>query len=176
MAKFVNIDKVFNFTGNKIKNFWELNPQLRIVEPFDEIYPASEKMWGIFFWTEPDSNYNKLYTLDKPKRLESIRKYIDPEFDPVELDKYVLAYRKYCMSPEARELGEWITMAEMASNALRNLQTADIDDIRKAFIAMEKGLHVLEKMNELQQKLDSQVGDFRVVGGRKETLSEQGLL
>ena len=67
-------------------------------------------------------------------------------------------------------------MAEMASNALRNLQTADVDDIRKAFIAMEKGLSVLEKMNELQQKLDSFTNDFRVIGGRKETLSEQGLL
>lgn len=176
MAKFVNLDKAFTFSGNKIKDFWELNPQLRLIEPFDELYPASEKMWGIFFWSEPDNNHNKLYTLDKIKRLETIRKYVDPDFDPDVLHNYIVAYKKYCLSPEARELGEWITMAEMASNALRNLQTADVDDIRKAFIAMEKGLNVLEKMNELQQKLDSFTNDFRVIGGRKETLSEQGLL
>ena len=176
MAKFVNLDKTFVFSGNKIKDFWELNPQLRLIEPFDEIYPASEKMWGIFFWSEPDNNHNKLYTLDKIKMLETIRKHIDPDFDPDVLHEYIMAYKKYCISPEARELGEWITMAEMASNALRNLQTADVDDIRKAFIAMEKGLSVLEKMNELQQKLDSFTNDFRVIGGRKETLSEQGLL
>lgn len=176
MAKFVEIDKTFTFSKDKPKDFWELNPQLRIIEPFDELYPHSEKMWGIFFWTEPDNNYNKLYTLDKPKRLESIKKYIDPEFNPVELDKYILAYRKYCLSAESRELSEWISMAEMASNALRNLQTADVDDIRKAFIAMEKGLNVLEKMHDLQQKLDTFKNDFRVIGGRKETLSEQGLL
>lgn len=176
MAKFVELDKTFNFTKGGIKNFWELNPQLRLIEPFDEIYPASDIMWGIFFWTEPDSNYNKLYVLDKPKRLESIRKYICETFDPNEYDKHISTYKKYCLSPESRELAEWISMAEMATNALRNLESGDVDDIRKAFIAMEKGLNVLEKMHDLQQKLDTFKGDFRVVGGRKETLSEKGLL
>ncbi|GIV86019.1 MAG: hypothetical protein KatS3mg054_0048 [Chloroflexus sp.] len=106
---------VFVETGSgdiERENFWELNPQIKYISPFAEVYASdtsqdkqksSRLMWSIWLWTDPDVR-NKVWRQAEEVKYQSIKRF-NPEFDiyDPEVKKLVEAYEDRMLTPAARE-------------------------------------------------------------------------
>jgi hypothetical protein len=95
-----------NFEMNQ--NFWTINPQLKIMSPFNQLYnrdktkdksTSSKEMWVIFFLCDPDEEANKFATIPVKSRKEMLSKTFFEIDDNDEVIKECLKeYPNLCLS------------------------------------------------------------------------------
>lgn len=187
---FVNVDKAYRPDSN----FWELNPQLAIMPPFDKLYKeddggdlSSKKMWCIFFMSDPDEDDNKFYRVPIRERKEMLREVWCPEIDWEDevIQECLTRYPYVCLTTLQRDLKEQKEMLIRINKYLDDLpltiDTSDgktkipgtITQITKA----KKELKVIyDYILQLEEQVSGEKSKTQVYGGRQETFSEQKLI
>ena len=93
------------------RNFWELNPQLKYMSPFKDLYDSDESkgkehssrvMWCVYLHQDP-SYENKVYRLPPADKESTIRNYYDKfDFSDPLIQHCLSAYEEFCLTPAAR--------------------------------------------------------------------------
>lgn len=177
-------------------NFWELNPQIRYIEPFNEVYEldkgkeeSSNIMWVTFFMCDPDNEKNKFYRYKIEERKKFIEEnfYPDVDWESELLVKSMEAYPQKCLTAIQKALKEEIdsmterakvlreteytvTKTEIINNkAVRITGTAkELDDARA------KTISLYENYRKLEEEFFQEKASTRVRGGRTLTKAETG--
>ena len=103
-------------TDYEKENFWELNPQLKIMLPFHKLYKrdksknkdiSSKEMWCIFFMEEVDEEFNKFAKV----KFEERAKILKETFYMIDLNDEVIqecieGYNTYMLTLVARAFKE----------------------------------------------------------------------
>lgn len=110
MYKFVN-----SSNGDYSINFWTLNPQLTLINPFRKLYErdktkdksvSSLEMWCVYMYCDPSYD-NKIFRLPPDKKLEAIT-YLYNDFNKEEDDiaECIAQYDIYCLTSAAKAFKE----------------------------------------------------------------------
>lgn len=179
MNTFINIKKEFK----PDQNFWELNPHLRFVKPFSELYSedtsknklqSSKDMWCIFFLSEPDENINVYYRLDNDEIL-AVCKRFNPNFhDTDELIKTCMReYPEVCLTVIERMLKITKDFLKKRNSFLKEVNY-NLDTMRDIDNALGKTGKIEEDFDKIVQKYDeSKRMEIQIHGGRKLTAREK---
>jgi hypothetical protein len=111
-------------------NWWALNPQMKLMKPFNELFKrdttkdkttSSKEMWSIFFISEPDEKLNRFYRYTIEQKLDMIKSDFYPEFN--ENDEVILncinEYPNACLTSLGRAFKEEKDSLIERSNLLR---------------------------------------------------------
>lgn len=110
MYKFVN-----SSNGDYSLNFWILNPQLTLINPFRKLYErdttkdksvSSLEMWCVYMYADPSYD-NKIFRLPPDKKLEAIS-YLYDKFDRDEdlMSECIEQYDIHCLTSAAKAFKE----------------------------------------------------------------------
>lgn len=178
MSKFTNINT--NFTPDV--NFWELNPQLIIMDTFDECYAldaggieSSKIMWCVFFLSDPDGSVNKFYRQGKIKTKQTLSEtyYPDVDWDSELFKRLTQTYESVCLTSPQRALKDIIDLIVRRNDFLVNLEF-DLDTMVKLDNALVKGTKIFDDYDKLKQRFLDSKDVARLKGGRKKSKSETG--
>ncbi len=180
------------------QNFWEINPQLILHNPFSKLYNSSKNTnktsldaWMIFFLSDPDPTKNTFYRIPYKQRLDTLQKNYHPKFDPDNaiIQECLEQYSQLILTAVERSLKEEIDSMVQRAKLLRTTDyTLDKTVIEHGKPLTIKGTatqldsmraktpKLYENYEKLQQKFIKQQEETRIRGGRKETASEKGLL
>lgn len=177
---FVTVPKPFDPTIN----FWELNPNIRVISPFSVLYASdnggarsSDSMWSVVFMCDPDEDINIFFRYSLSER----RKHVGSMFPNADLDtqlfeECVQVYPFECMDSIQRSLydlkNSLRARATFLYGAEYNLDTGkDLDIMHKNTKTLYSDLQkVIEEFSASKEV------DVRINGGRKESLGEKGAL
>lgn len=116
-----NITENFNLNNN----FWDYNPQFKIVSPFKELFnsdksrgkkTSSNIMWAISLCYHPESD---LYNLpDKDIRVFDMVK--DKSFKLEDYDEYVELFKDMCLSQAQKSLEAWDSRMKQRDRFLKD--------------------------------------------------------
>lgn len=179
MNTFIKIKKEFK----PDTNFWSLNPHLRFVKPFADLYnedktkdknASSKTMWCVFFLCEPDEDMNLYYRFDEEDLLETCKTY-DTNFDRFEpiTQACIQAYPEMCLTVIER-------MLKMTKDLFKRrtafLKEADYDFNTMTMI--DKAIAATPKMEEdfdkiVQKYNEEKNKEVQMLGGRKQTAREK---
>ncbi len=179
MKTFINIKKEFK----PDQNFWELNPHLRFVKPFSELYSeddsknktkSSKHMWCIFYLSEPDEDINLYYRLDNNEILDVCLKF-NPEFDLNDeiILECIREYPEVCLTVIERTLKMTKDLFKKRNVFLKeadyNYETMkEIDNAIAKTPKMEEDFDkIVQKYNETKNV------EIQIHGGRKLTAREK---
>lgn len=170
-------------------NFWDDNPQIAILKPFNLLYnrdkskkktTSSKEMVVIFFLSEPDSEKNKFYRVPPVERLEMLKETFYSEFNEEDdvIKECLTSYPNLCLSPVERALKEEIDSLVKRQQFISNFnyEGATLDQIKTIDIIRSKTMALYDNYEKLESKFIKQKTEARVRGGRKRSLTEKKLL
>ena len=180
MNSYILIKKEFN----PELNFWELNPHLKYVKPFSQLYKedksknkeqSSKTMWCIVWMVDPDEDINRYYRLQEDLRMETCKEF-NPKFnenDPLTKECWD-AYPNVCLTTIERILKEEKEFLVKRSEFLRNV-AYDFDTMKMVDEARSKSKKLMEDFEITEKKfVEAKQKDVRIHGNRKQTAREQG--
>lgn len=190
----VKINK--NFTPTQ--NFWELNPQLIIMQPFDRLYAtddggevSSKYAWMCFFMKDPDEDDNVFYSLPEEQRVKMLRETYFPDLD-LGFKEYVdclEAYPDICLSMVEKSIMKQKELIRRRDRFLDNMEyTLDSHQVVAGKVQVIPGTfkqleaahkttpQVYKMLKELEELFIQEKSSGEVYGGRRETFSEKGLI
>lgn len=174
---FTNITK----KTNPNTDFWELNPQIQYISPFNKLKDAfkdsSQHMWAIFFMSDPDEDVNKFYRYDLEKRKQNIQNfYPNIKWKDALFIECLEAYPYECMTAVQRSLKE---MQDSLKQRAKFLITTPytLDTSAKLDAMHTKTDKIYDQLEKAHQKFQKQKEEeVRVYGGRKLSMSEKKLI
>jgi hypothetical protein len=192
---FVKASVPFNINDN----FWEMNPFVRFISPFNKLYEienSSHYAWAMWMMCDPDETENTLYRQPPEIRKETIsRIYPDIDWDNEIFNECMDAYPFECMNAVERALLEEKESLRERAKLIRDTPytldetkvTLGKDGSEKAIVikgtatqldAMRtKSKKIYEDLEELLAKFTAQKStSAKVKGGRDETPTEKGLI
>jgi hypothetical protein len=108
-------------------NFWDVNPELKILEEFSKVYEkdkskakqdSSTVMWGIYYAYHPESKfYNLPGKLDRLK--DSFIKQKDFKWD--NYTEVIITYKEAVLTDAERALSSWGEIMSMRDRSLKKL-------------------------------------------------------
>lgn len=183
-------------------NFQELNPQMKLIKPYSELYKlenSSKDMQMIFFLCDPDEDENKFARWDYDTRLKILKETFHPDFDPKNplIEECLYSYPTDCLSAAERAFKEEKESLFKRAKFLKNAEYT-FDDVERdakgavIFVAgkpmTRKGtadtldkmrgytLKIYQQYEEVEAVFSKEKEKARVVGGRKESLTERNVL
>jgi len=188
------------------ENVWEINTQLKFFPGYSELYKrdkskdkskSSKEMWSILFLEDPDPE-NLYYRLSPEERIEAVKGFYE-DFD--EEDELIISLRdKYSFdildSVERSfksEVDSLVERSKLIRETKYTLEDYERDvkgniiyisgkPMKKPGTASEldkmraSSLKIYEQYEQIKQMFDKNKGEVRIYGGRKESLSEKGLI
>jgi len=109
-----------NYPINPDVNYWIANPQVRYIEPFNEIYDvddggekSSKYMYCITFFCDPDEEENKYFRMTEEVRKKNLKNYFkEVDWNNKLFKKGLAAYPFECMDSIKRSLKEELESAK----------------------------------------------------------------
>ncbi|RMG73523.1 MAG: hypothetical protein D6711_10685 [Chloroflexi bacterium] len=198
MYLFVNSTEKFNIENN----FWELNPQIKYIEPYKKLYDrdttpdkskSSKEMWCIWLYKDPSYN-NKIGKLPDKDKKEAIRSYY-PEFnedDPV-IAECMLKYVDHCLTPAARAYMSMETAINNTALKINELSQNTDELTLDEYIPMggnrfqlikgklpqlmklfEQKNKLIEQYFAIKERFEEEQAEERIYGGGKLSLADKG--
>ena len=175
------------------ENFWELNPQIQYISPFNELKDkfkdSSQHMWAIFFMSEPDEDINKFYRYDLEKRKLQINNFYSKiKWDNKLFTECLEAYPFECLNTVQRSLKDELDSLKKRSKLIRETDpTLDYTDpssgktlkgtAGQLDTMRTKSEKIYDQLEKAMLKFNKQKEDeVKVYGGRSQTASEKGLM
>jgi hypothetical protein len=161
-------------------NFWEVNPQLRVPEPFSGFYSqdkskgkshSSKLMWALAFFADFDSKYRALSENER-KRLVSEDILKEPGFDWNTISDYVKAWDMFKSVP-MKQMCEWERLMNEKTEYMRTLKynAETADEIEKRLLSNTK---LYSEYEEIMARLIQEGEGGTMMGGGMESLTERG--
>lgn len=177
MNNFVQIPDNFN---PKI-SFDKLNPQIKYVHPFAELYKNNKLevydklMWACTFMCHPDDAKNKLYRLSEEERKIAITENYYPKlnWDDKIFQECLEQYPYICLTSVQRALKDEKEFLLKRGLFLKHV-VYDMDTMKDIDLSVSKTAKIYEGFEQLEEKyLNEKAKGSEVYGGRQETLAEQ---
>lgn len=181
MSRFVKVNTDFDPTVN----FWDLNPQLIFMIPFNKVYAldgggflSSAYMWTVYFISDPDETVNKFFKFGRVKIQSMLEETYFKENKPNwQEEAYVDALEAYPeVSLNAVQRAFLLKKQHIVARAkFLNEQEYTLDTVAKLDLAHGKTSKILDEYDKIEEKffLEKSKG-ARVKGGRKQSKSEKG--
>ena len=162
-------------------NFWQINPQLCIMEPLKTLYDAdkskskedsSKIMWAIALIVDPESKFFNL-PLDQRRKLISKDYLQNPKFNFDDYKEHARFYELLSITPAKRQLVIWNTKLDEKTSLLEKMvySVENAEFLEKLLASNSKLYSELERISEQLVK----EGEFGIVkGGSEESISEKG--
>lgn len=179
MNTFINIKKEFK----PDLNFWELNPHLRYVRPFSELYAedsskgkwdSSNNMWCVYYLSEPDEDINLYYRLPLDQLIDTCQNF-NPKFDYENelIQRCIKEYPETCLTTIER-------MLKMTKDLFkkRAMFLKDVDYDFNTMTVIDKAIGATPKLEEdfdkiVQKYSEEKNKDVQLLGGRKQSAREK---
>jgi hypothetical protein len=167
----------FDYEKNRY-SFWDVNPEFKFTEPFDDYYNAtenkdysSEVMWAIFLFCDIKSPKIRLR---KDERDLDIKKYFlkDETFSFDYHEDLVDAYPKVVMTKIQRELKVWQDKIEERNKFLESV-TYDLSTYEALDKMMKDSKLIWESFGKIYKEYQDENIETRARGGREESFTEK---
>jgi hypothetical protein len=167
----------FDYEKNRY-SFWEVNPEFKFTEPFDDYYNAtenkdfsSEVMWAIFLFCDIKSPKIRLR---KDEREEDIKKYFlkDDTFSFEYHQDLIDAYPKVVMTKIQRELKVWQDKIEERNKFLETVSYS-LDTFEALDKMMKDSKLIWESFGKIYKEYQEENIETRARGGREESFTEK---
>lgn len=167
----------FDYEKNRY-SFWEVNPEFKFTEPFDDYYNAtenkdfsSEVMWAIFLFCDIKSPKIRLR---KDEREEDIKKYFlkDDTFSFEYHQDLIDAYPKVVMTKIQRELKVWQDKIEERNKFLETVSYS-LDTFEALDKMMKDSKLIWESFGKIYKEYQDENIETRARGGREESFTEK---
>jgi hypothetical protein len=167
----------FDYEKNRY-SFWDVNPEFKFTEPFDDYYNAtenkdysSEVMWAIFLFCDIKSPKIRLR---KDERELDIKKYFlkDETFSFDYHEDLVDAYPKVVMTKIQRELKVWQDKIEERNKFLESV-TYDLSTYEALDKMMKDSKLIWESFGKIYKEYQDENIETRARGGREESFTEK---
>lgn len=165
------------------QSFWELNPHLRYVKPFSELYDeddsknkktSSNTMWCIYYLSEPDETINIYYRLPTDQLLDTCKNF-HPDFDYNNelVQRCIREYPEVCLTVMERMLK---MTKELFKKRTMFLKEADYDF--STMTVIDKAIAATPKLEEdfdkvVQKYTEEKNKEVQLLGGRKQSAREK---
>lgn len=193
MSYLVNIEKQFDIDTN----FWDLNPQLAVMSPFNKLYNrdstpekdmSSREGWAIFLFAESSAR-SKFYRLPIEERKQEIKENLCPHMnwnDEV-IKECISKYPILCMSAVERALKEEEDFLIKRSDFIKEQEytltrteivdgkSFKIEGTAKELDTMAKNSKgIWDRFMEVKAEFEAEEAKSNLRGGRTESKSERG--
>ena len=179
MSSFVNVVSDFSTKAN----FWELNPQLILMQPFHKLYQldggaeqSSKFMWAVYFICDPDESVNKFFKFGKEGVQEMLEetyfKEESPDWNNTIYEECLEAYPEMCLTTIQRAFmmkkralmkrAKYLNEADYNASSMKDLDSAH-----------SKTAKIIEEYDKIEEKFFAELNKARVKGGREESKSER---
>jgi len=176
------------FNADKIYNFWEVNPEFKNIKIYKDFkatdhtknyIQSSRIMWAIAFFIEREDN--RFIRASEEERKELIIEEIVKSVKGFKWEKYanlIEYWKKENKTALERQLEALENYMDKRTILLADsADTITLENLKLADEAINRTTGLAERISKLRAMvLDEQSGKGEVHGGRKESLSEQGLL
>jgi len=160
------------------KNFWEANPLIRYMQPFNEMYDtddggenSSKAMWCIYFFCDPNEDENIFYRVRNKE--EMLKETFYPELDlkdPI-FDKCKIAYPEMCLTSISKALKDkkdWLIKREQF---IVN-QEYSLDNFAELDKMASSSKKIWDEFKKTEDEFQVEKGKIEVKGGRKQSKAE----
>jgi hypothetical protein len=167
----------FDYEKNRY-SFWDVNPEFKFTEPFDDYYNAtenkdysSEVMWAIFLFCDIKSPKIRLR---KDERELDIKKYFlkDDTFSFEYHQDLIDAYPKVVMTKIQRELKVWQDKIEERNKFLESV-TYNLSTYEALDKMMKDSKLIWESFGKIYKEYQDENIETRARGGREESFTEK---
>jgi hypothetical protein len=167
----------FDYEKNRY-SFWDVNPEFKFTEPFDDYYNAtenkdysSEVMWAIFLFCDIKSPKIRLR---KDERELDIKKYFlkDDTFSFEYHQDLIDAYPKVVMTKIQRELKVWQDKIEERNKFLETVSYS-LDTFEALDKMMKDSKLIWESFGKIYKEYQDENIETRARGGREESFTEK---
>ncbi len=163
------------------KDFWALEPQFKIIEPFSSLYKADKSkkktnssliMWAIALFSDKDSKLAKLSVDEKENIIKNDYLKDIKDFNWEEYGEFIEVYYKLHTSQVQRSLIDFEVKLQERDKFLKktkyNLENAkDLDTI------MANTSKLFDLYEKLLERIEEESAEGITKGGRKESASER---
>jgi len=188
-------------------NYWQQNPQVKFIKPFDEIYQidngsdtSSKMMYVITFMCDPDEKENAFFRMNEDTRklnlttyypeidwndpifikglnaypfevMDTIQRALKEELESIKIRANLISETPYTLDDYLKEEDGSLTLDKTGKPIQVKGTWKQLDDMRKATKKIYEDLDTT-----IDKYFNKKADDIRVRGGRKESLSERGLI
>ena len=202
----MNKTSLTNYPINPDINYWEANPQVKYIEPFNLLYEmddggenSSKYMYCITFFCDPDEQENKYFRMSEEVRKKNLQNYFkEVDWDHPLFIKGLEAYPFECMDSIKRALKQELESAKKRAKLISAEPTLD------GYMLDEDGDYIYDKSGKpiwikgtakqlddmrkstakiyedidrtIERYMSKKADEIRIRGGRKQTLSERDMI
>lgn len=176
-----------NLDFDKPHNFWKINPSWKTPKVFNDLYTSDKSkdknqssliMWGVVLMFEK-STENPWRNMDSEERIELINEDVmnDSRFDWSKYKPVIDYAQKLLMTEEERNLMVLEQYIEKRRRFLEEQQDdLNFDTMKQLDDSIKRNADIAKELDRLRIAVGSQEEEILGKGGKKESLSEQGLI
>jgi len=160
-------------------NFWEANPEIKYMRPFDEIYKndksktktkSSLQLWSCWMFCDPGSSKFRLPEVER--REEIIVLYLkDKKLFPSK--DIISAYRDKIMSQAEKSLNIWEEKLRERDKFLQNT-SYDVTTVDMLDKMMKDSKVIWDHYGKVRSEYEKEKSGATLKGGRRKSKSEKG--
>lgn len=165
---------------NISENFWELNPEIKYMNPFKDFYTenidkdySSKIMWAIYLYCDPDSRFARMD--DDEKQKEISENYLEGEFDLVNHKVLIEAYKDKILSKLQKSYNRLLKKLEERDNFIAATKYTE-NNAKKLDDMFANSSKIYQQLKAIEDELETEKKSGNIKGGRKESLSERGII
>lgn len=158
--------------GDPDKDFWEQNPDVKYIPPFNKLYKkkfGGEMMWVLYFLEDPKSVFHRQGPAEKREIISET--YIEGRFKMEDCEEYVEAYNRECLTEAERAYKKW---GEMLNSFQEHFMSLDFKKSLADKLKMLKEIDTLWKSYIQAERMAKEELRYRVKGDRIESIIETG--
>jgi len=172
---------------NVDENFWHLNPEIKYIQPFKKFYESnfpiskdytpeytSKLMWAIYLYCDPDSRFARMD--DEEKLKEICENYLQVESITHEMwGELVEAYKDKILSKLQKSYNRLLKKLEERDNFIAATKYTE-NNAKKLDDMFANSSKIYQQLKAIEDELETEKKSGNIKGGRKESLSERGII
>lgn len=172
---------------NVDEDFWVLNPEIKYIAPFSKLYNhiikeyrdySSKIMWAIYMFVDPSSKFSRMGEEEKRQEITEnylldcpIKNFFEDDF----IKELIIGYEDKVLTKLQRSYINLMKKLEERDRFIKN--TPYNEKNAKALDSMfANSSSIYQQMLSIGNELEAEKKAGTIKGGRKESLSERGVL
>lgn len=170
---------------NVDENFWELNPEIKYIQPFKFTYDASKDkeqsskwMWAVYLYCDPDSRFARMEEDDKEKEIVENYLGLSVEQSPFQTNEFkglIEAYKDKILSKLQKSYNRLLKKLEERDNFIASTKYTE-NNAKKLDDMFANSSKIYQQLKAIEDELETEKKSGNIKGGRKESLSERGII